>query len=174
MHPSIRLGDVAFVQCSRIPARVEDVVLIRGDTVNVIHRLLWVGRRHVVHSGDASFSGSVVSVERIVGRVVAVHRRGQGSAPGEIVPVANLPPRRAPRLLTMLTIGAALGVSMLRVPLRRSPRLRKALAVPHAAMWRAIGLSYALCGAAAPASGESADVQVQRLASQPDGSFPRR
>jgi hypothetical protein len=161
MTPSICLDDVVLVKRPCTSPRVGDVVVVEGDGADVVHRLLWVGSRAVVHMGDGSFHAAVVPLERIAGRVVALHRPNPGRGPGEVLPVPGPPPARGSRTVAMLSTGAALlehhAWRLIRIRL-----LRRLLSRPRQALWRALGLAYCVAGAEAPAGGKSAPAVLRK------------
>jgi signal peptidase I len=95
MKPAIHPRDILVVAGCRVDdLRPRDVVLVARDGRLIVHRLIDVGvragRRVLVTRGDALwFADAPVDAGDLLGRVVAVGRRGVFRAPAACTPLAR-------------------------------------------------------------------------------------
>jgi phage repressor protein C with HTH and peptisase S24 domain len=79
MHPTIRYGEMITVEpLGESPVRTGDVLLYRHARTAIAHRLVRVTSTELVLRGDAAdCCDAPISSDQLLGRVVAVERRGR-------------------------------------------------------------------------------------------------
>jgi hypothetical protein len=108
MWPFVRDGDRLTVAPLAGAPRLGDVVLVGGEGFGVVHRVVRVAGGRVLTKGDAlPRSDGWAPLGRVLGRVVAVERRGRPVPQGRWAPLAaslarRLTPERLVRLAAAL------------------------------------------------------------------------
>ena len=82
MHPLIDINDKVLVK--RIfpsEVRLGDIILFKSDDALVMHRVIKIeeqnGRMMILQKGDASLNAGVTDSESIIGKVVAIEKKGK-------------------------------------------------------------------------------------------------
>jgi hypothetical protein len=98
MHPTIRYGEIIVIEpVGQAPIRAGDVLLYRRSRSAIAHRVIRLtpsagGRSTLVLRGDAAdCCDDPISLDQVLGRVIAVERRGRQRRFGRLAHVWRPP-----------------------------------------------------------------------------------